>query len=92
MKIRIIAIGKIKENYLKSGIDEYLKRIKPYSQIEIIEVMDEPLSDNPNASRFPLTEVRKLTSVMASAMRSGQLISEKAQLVTRTPLLPTEES
>ncbi len=47
MKIRIIAIGKIKEAYLKQGIDEYLKRIKPYSQIEIIEVNDEPVSDNP---------------------------------------------
>lgn len=47
MKIRILAIGKIKEPYLKQGIDEYLKRIKPYSQIEIVEVSDEPVSDNP---------------------------------------------
>ena len=52
MKIRIIAIGKIKEVYLKQGIDEYLKRIKPYSQIEIIEVNDEPVCDNPNESEI----------------------------------------
>ena len=39
MKIRIIAVGKIKEAYLKMGIEEYLKRLKPYSQIEIIEVL-----------------------------------------------------
>lgn len=48
MKIKIYAIGKIKEKYLKEGIDEYLKRIQPYSQIEIIEVNDEPIVDNPN--------------------------------------------
>ena len=47
MRIRILAIGKIKEPYLKQGIDEYLKRIKPYCQIEVVEVNDEPVNDNP---------------------------------------------
>ena len=50
MKIRIYAIGKIKEAYLKNGIEEYLERIKPYSQIEIVEVNDEPIADNPHPS------------------------------------------
>lgn len=48
MKIKIYAIGKIKENYLRIGIEEYLTRIKPYSQIEIIEVKDESINDNPS--------------------------------------------
>ena len=50
MKIRIFAIGKIKEDYLKIGINEYLKRIRGYSDIEIIEVNDEPIKDNPHPS------------------------------------------
>ena len=52
MKIRILAIGKIKEKYLKEGIDEYLARIRPYTQIEIVEVNDEPIPDNPNDSEI----------------------------------------
>lgn len=52
MKIKIYAIGKIKEKYLKDGINEYLERIKPYSQIEIIEVNDEPIVDNPHPSEI----------------------------------------
>ena len=52
MKIRILAIGKIKEKYLKEGIEEYLGRIRPYSQIEIVEVNDEPIPDNPNDSEI----------------------------------------
>ena len=48
MKIKIYAIGKIKEKYLQFGIDEYLLRIKPYSQIEIVEVNDEPINENPH--------------------------------------------
>lgn len=52
MKIKLYAIGKIKEVYLKNGIDEYVNRIKPYCQIEIIEVNDEPIVDNPHPSEI----------------------------------------
>ena len=48
MKIKIYCIGKIKEQYLKDGINEYIKRISAYSNIEIIEVADSKVKDNPN--------------------------------------------
>ena len=48
MKIKIYCIGKIKEQYLKDGINEYVKRISPYSSVEIIEVADSKVKDNPN--------------------------------------------
>lgn len=47
MKIKVYAIGKIKDFY-KEGVDEYVKRITPYCNIEIIEFKDEPLPNNPN--------------------------------------------
>ena len=47
MKIKIYAIGKIKDFY-KSGCDEYVKRISSYCKIEIIECKDEPINDNPS--------------------------------------------
>lgn len=50
MKIKIIALGKIKEKFLKSGIDEFLKRLTPYASLEIcelspIEIKDENLTE-----------------------------------------------
>src|SRR5699024_3863085 len=41
MEIQIIVVGKLKEKYLKSGIAEYLKRMKSYVNLKIIEVKDE---------------------------------------------------
>lgn len=41
MNINIIAVGKIREKYLKSGIEEYLKRLQSYSSVKITEVQDE---------------------------------------------------
>lgn len=40
MKIKIIAVGKIKQQALNVLIGEYEKRIRPYAQLEIIEVSD----------------------------------------------------
>lgn len=38
MNIKIIALGKIKEKFLKEGVDEFLKRLTPYSSVEILEL------------------------------------------------------
>lgn len=46
MKIKIICVGKLKEKYLVAGVNEYIKRIKGYSKIEIYEVADESIPDN----------------------------------------------
>jgi 23S rRNA (pseudouridine1915-N3)-methyltransferase len=49
MQIRIIAVGKIKERYLREGIAEYEKRLRPYAKLQVIEITDErrPLSASP---------------------------------------------
>ncbi|WP_342433725.1 23S rRNA (pseudouridine(1915)-N(3))-methyltransferase RlmH [Neobacillus sp. FSL H8-0543] len=41
MNISIVTVGKLKEKYLKLGIDEYLKRLTAYAKVEVIEVADE---------------------------------------------------
>ncbi len=40
MQIDIIAVGKIKEEYLRQGIAEYAKRLGPYVKLKQIEVPD----------------------------------------------------
>ncbi|SFD69947.1 23S rRNA (pseudouridine1915-N3)-methyltransferase [Lentibacillus persicus] len=46
MNISIIAVGKLKEKYLKQGIEEYLKRLGPYAKVQVKEVSDEKAPDN----------------------------------------------
>ena len=38
MRVTIITIGKIKEKYLRDGIDEFLKRLRPYGQVDVVEL------------------------------------------------------
>lgn len=44
--IKIVCVGKIKDQNLKKLIDGYKDKIKHYHNIEIIEVKDEPLIDD----------------------------------------------
>lgn len=45
IRIKIIAVGKIKERYLQDGIAEYLKRLSPYTTVEIVEVKEEEVPE-----------------------------------------------
>lgn len=41
LRIRILAVGRLKEDYLRAAEGEYLKRLRPYCQVAIDEVADE---------------------------------------------------
>ncbi len=39
--IRLVACGKVKEPWMRDGIAEYAKRIRPYEKLDLVEVRDE---------------------------------------------------
>lgn len=45
--IKILCVGKIKENYWKEAINEYVKRLSKYTKLDIIEVPDIALDHIP---------------------------------------------
>lgn len=45
MNVRIVCVGKLKERYLKDGIDEYAKRLSRFCRFDIVEISEELCSD-----------------------------------------------
>ncbi len=45
MHFLLIAVGKVKEPYLRAGIAEYLKRLQAYGRVQVVEVREEPYRD-----------------------------------------------
>ena len=41
MQVHIVAVGKIKEPFLREGIAEFRKRLRPYLNLKIVEVTEE---------------------------------------------------
>ena len=50
MNVKIITIGSIKENYIRDGIAEFKKRIKPYANLEEIELKETLITDESNSN------------------------------------------
>lgn len=40
MRLRIAAVGRLKEPHWRAACDEYLKRLRPYANIDVAEVAD----------------------------------------------------
>ncbi len=62
MKIKIIALGKIKEKFLKDGIEEFMKRLTPYASVEIIEISPVEIKDENLIQRALDEEADKILS------------------------------
>lgn len=62
MNIKIIALGKIKEKFLKDGIEEFLKRLRPYAGVEIIELSPVEIKDENLISKALDDEAEKILS------------------------------
>lgn len=87
MNISIIAVGKLKETYLKQGIDEYKKRLSAYATVQIVEIADEKAPDNMSEAELEqvknkegeriITRISADTHVIALAIEGSNWSSEK---------------
>ena len=60
--IKIITVGQLKEKYLKEAVEEYIKRIKKYTNIEVIELKDEGLVEEAKAIKLEGEKIKKYIS------------------------------
>ena len=89
MNVEIIAIGNLKEGYLREAEREYLKRLTPYCSVSVTELKEARLSQNAGLaeeSKIRQTEGAALLAaarkkegayVVALDMRGDQLTSEE---------------
>jgi len=62
MNIKVIALGKLKEKFLKEGIDEFQKRLSPYASFEIIELAPVEIRDENLVQKALDEEAQKILS------------------------------
>ena len=52
IKVKIVAVGKVKENYFVDAILEYKKRLSRFCEVSICEVKEENFTKEPNDSEI----------------------------------------
>ena len=70
MKITIVCAGKIKEKYLTAGIAEFMKRLKPFAQVEIREIHEEKMPDSPSEAEKEQVLAKEMCSAKRSPLKS----------------------
>lgn len=77
MKVKIVCVGNLKEDYLKNAVAEYEKRLKKFCKLEIIE-LKQGKSDNENAKKEEYADIAKHLEgyVVTMAIEGKQQSSE----------------
>ena len=79
--IKIICIGKLKEKYLKQAEEEYSKRLKKYTNLEIIELQDESFNEIEKNKEIEADKILKHLNqkdyIITLEIEGNQLTSEE---------------
>lgn len=75
IKISIISVGKIKEKYLKMGIDEFSKRLSKYCKLDIIELNDEKAPENLSPKEMEMIKDKEGNSILSKVKQNQYVIA-----------------
>lgn len=97
LHITIIAVGRLKERFWTEACDEYLKRMRPYADIRVVEIADRDVDrDETRALRDEAADIlraippRAAVTVLDLAGRSRSS-EEFAEWLERRPLEGEEQ-
>ena len=75
MNITIVSVGKLKEKYLKMGIDEYVKRLGGYAKIDVIEVPDEKAPEQLSEAEMDIVKKKEGERILAKISQDAYVIA-----------------
>jgi len=87
LNIKVVAVGKLKEKYLAAALQEYLKRLGPYAQVEVVEVPDEKTPDKASPGEEELI-LRKEAEAIGRQIKPGSYV---IALAIQGKMLSSEE-
>ena len=75
LTINIICIGKLKENFFKDAIDEYSKRLSRYCKLDITELPDEKIPNNPSEKTIQEIKELECNNIISHIKKDSYIIS-----------------
>lgn len=74
MNITIATVGKVKDKYMKMGIEEFSKRLKPYAKINIVEVSDEKAPETLSEADMEIVKKKEAERLLAKIGENDYVI------------------
>ncbi len=73
--ISIISVGKLKEKYLKLGIEEYAKRLGGYTKLDLIEVPDEKAPEQLSVAEMDIVKKKESERILAKVPQDAYVFA-----------------
>lgn len=67
LEVRLICIGKLKEDYWRSAVAEYEKRLRPLCKFQLVELPEARLPDSPSAAQISAALEQEGKAILAKA-------------------------
>jgi 23S rRNA (pseudouridine1915-N3)-methyltransferase len=75
MNVTVLAVGRLKEAYLKAGVAEYEKRLKGYCKLTIVEVADEKAPESMSAAQAEAVKEKEGERLLARIKQNQYVIA-----------------
>ena len=75
LTINIICVGKLKEQYWRDAVEEYSKRMKPLCKLNIIEINEERVGDDPSDAQTKRTITAESDRIMQKLGKGDYVIA-----------------
>lgn len=74
-KVSIICVGKLKEKFYQDACAEYTKRLSRYCRLEIIELSEERLPENPSQTQIHIALAKEADAIRSKLPASAYIIA-----------------
>lgn len=75
MNITVISVGKLKEKYLKLGIEEFSKRLSKYCKLDMIELDDEKCPENLSDKDMEIVKTKEGNKILSKIKNNSYVIA-----------------
>ena len=75
MNITIVTVGKLKEKYLKMGIEEFSKRLGAYAKVNVVEVADEKAPESLSDADMEIVKKKEAERILAKIGSDAYVIA-----------------
>ena len=75
MNITVISVGKLKEKYLKLGIEEFSKRLSKYCKLDMIELDDEKCPENISDKDMEIVKNKEGNKILSKIKNNSYVIA-----------------
>ena len=75
MNISVISVGKLKEKYLKLGIEEFSKRLSKYCKLDLIELEDEKCPENLSEKDMEIVKNKEGQRILSQIKNNSHVIA-----------------